>query len=144
MPQPAGARSSSDPGIQSPEDTVRLACRAFARRDEVLLRRFCHPTLELRPVDALGLVGDSLSGFDAACDWMRERDELVGYNVTVWLRTLERVNSDSVLGVGVVAERGRACAATVAWVWHVRDGLIDSVCGYPSEAAARRELSCHP
>jgi ketosteroid isomerase-like protein len=47
-----------------------------------------------------------------------------------------------VLGVGVVADRGRGCAATVAWVWHVRDGLIDRVAGYPSEAAARRSLSC--
>jgi ketosteroid isomerase-like protein len=142
VPQRAGARITSDPAIQSPEETVRLAYRAFATRDHERLRAFCHSTLELRPVDALGLVGDTLSGFDAACDWVREHSEL-GYHVTVWLRTLERVAGDSVLGVGVVAERGRGCAATVAWVWHVRDGLIDSVCGYPSEAAARRDLSCH-
>lgn len=122
---------------------MRLAYKAFAGRDGRRLRSYCHPTLELRPVDGLGLVGDPLHGFEAACEWIKERDD-AGYNVTIWLRTLERVGSDHVLGVGVVAERGQGCAATVAWVWHVRDGLIDSVWGFPSEAAARRSLSCKP
>jgi ketosteroid isomerase-like protein len=118
---------------------VRLAHRAFARNDEQLLRRFCHEELEVQPVDALGLVGDTLHGFDAVRDWIRRCSER-GLNSTVWLRTLEQVGGDRVLGVGVVSERGRGCAATVAWVWYVRDGLIQSVCGYPSEAAARRSL----
>jgi hypothetical protein len=143
VPQGAGARRISDPGIQSPEELVRQAYRAFARRDGARLRSFCQPTLELRPVDALGLVGDPLQGFDAACDWVKERDQ-GGYNVTVWLRTLERIGPDHVLGVGVVAEHEQGCAATVAWIWHVRDGLIDSVSGYPSEAAARRSFSAQP
>jgi ketosteroid isomerase-like protein len=140
VPQRAGARRLSNLGIQSPEELVRQAYRAFARRDAQRLRSFCHPTLELRPVDALGLVGDPLHGFDAACEWVKQRDS-GGYKVTVWLRTLERVGPDHVLGVGVVAEPNQGCAATVAWMWHVRDGLIDSVWGFPSEAAARRSFS---
>ena len=75
-------------------------------------------------MDALGLVGDTLHGFDSACDWVREHDER-GYSVTVWLRTLRQVTDQHVLGVGMVAERGGGCAATVAWVWHVRDGLME-------------------
>jgi ketosteroid isomerase-like protein len=140
VPQQAGA-TTSEPGIQSPEAVVRLAYRAFARRDTGRLKHLCHDTLELRPVDALGLVGDTLHGFDSARDWVTEHGQR-GYSVTVWLRTLRQVTDHDVLGVGVVAERGRGCAATVAWVWHVRDGLIDRVAGYPSEAAARRSLSC--
>jgi len=138
VPQGAGAKASG-PGASSPQELVRLAYRAFARNDGRLLSRFCHEELEVQPVDALGLVGDTLHGFDALRDWMRRSDEH-GFNVTVWLRTLEPVGCDRVLGVGVVSERGRGCAATVAWVWYVRDGLIHSVCGYPSEAAARRSL----
>ncbi len=120
-----------------------MAYRAFARNDAQLLSGFCDEALEVRPVDALGLVGDTLHGFAAARDWMQRCNEH-GFNVTVWLRTLERVGSDRVLGVGIVSERGRGCAATVAWVWQVRDGLIYSVCGYPSEAAARRSLGSPP
>jgi hypothetical protein len=138
VPQRAGARAS-EPGIHGPEELVRMAYGAFARNDARLLSRFCDTALEVRPVDALGLVGDTLHGFDAASDWMRRCNER-GFNVTVWLRTLERVGCDRVLGVGVVSERDRGCAATVAWVWQVRDGLIQSVCGYSSEAAARRSL----
>jgi ketosteroid isomerase-like protein len=119
---------------------VRSAYRAFARHDSKGLRNLCHSSLELRPIDGLGLVGDTVSGFEAACEWAHDHDTR---KVTIWLRTLEQVTDDSVLGAGVVAERGRGCAATVAWVWHVRDGLIDSVCGYPSEAAARRALNGH-
>ena len=140
MPQGAGARRASAAGIHGPEELVRLAYRAFARRDIDTLRSFCHPMMELRPVDALGLVGDPLEGFDTACRWVKERDE-TGYHVTVWLRTLELIAREHVLGVGVVAEHEQCCAATVAWIWHVRDGLIDSVTGYPSEAAARRAFS---
>jgi ketosteroid isomerase-like protein len=127
------------PGSANPEEIVRRACGAFAERDETTLRGFCHGSLELRPVDALGLVGDTVHGFDAACDRVR-RGDARGCHVTMWVQTLERVRGDSVLGVGVVAERGRGCAATVAWVWHVRDGRIDSVVGYPNEAAARRSF----
>jgi ketosteroid isomerase-like protein len=140
VPQGAGARKFSDPGIHSPEELVKSAYRAFARRDRETLRSFCHPTLELRPVDALGLVGDPLRGFDAACRWVKERDE-GGYRVTVWPRTLECIGPDHVLGVGVVSAHEQGCAATVAWIWHVRDGLIDSVTGYSNEAAARRSFS---
>lgn len=126
--------------IQNAQDLVRRAYTAFADADAERLRGLCHGTIEIRPVDALGLVGDTLRGFDTACDWMRQREEL-GYRVTIWLGTLEELSRDQVLGVGVVSERGRGCAATVAWIWHVRDGLIDSVHGYPNEAAARRSLS---
>lgn len=139
MPQGAGAEASGSDAC-SPEELVRLAYAAFARDDPGLLGSFCHDDLELRPVDALGLVGDTLHGFDSAREWKRRCNEH-GFNVTVWLRTLEDVGGGRVLGVGVVSESGRGCAATVAWVWYVRDGLIHSVCGYPSEAAARRSLA---
>jgi ketosteroid isomerase-like protein len=137
VPHQAGARVAREQSIRSPEELVRLAYKAFARNEPDILRGFCHQSLEVRPVDELGLVGDTLRGFDAAWDWVHRRS---GLTVSVWVRTLERVSRDRVLGVGVVSERGRGCAATVAWVWHFREGLIDSVCGYPNEAAARRAL----
>jgi ketosteroid isomerase-like protein len=140
VPQGAGAGAkASGSGACSPEELVRLAYAAFARDDARLLGSFCHDDLELRPVDALGLVGDALRGLDSVREWTRRCNEH-GFNVTVWLRTLEEVGGGRVLGVGVVSERGRGCAATVAWVWYVRDGLIHSVWGYPSESAARRSL----
>jgi ketosteroid isomerase-like protein len=136
MQQQAWARLAY-PGAGTPEELVRLAYRAFANQDTQTLRAFCTGTIEVRPVDAFGLVGDTLSGFEAACRWVRHGAER-GYQVTVWLRTLERVDDASVIGVGIVSERGSGCAATVAWIWHVRDGLIDSVLGFSSEAEARR------
>jgi hypothetical protein len=94
-------------------------------------------------VDGLGLAGDTLHSLDAACAWLEQRDAS-GYHLSIRLRTLEQVSPDSVLGVGVVSERGRAdrgYAATVAWVWRVRGGRIFSVYGYPSEADAKRALN---
>jgi ketosteroid isomerase-like protein len=142
LEQKAGARSGESSAL-SAVDLVRDAYRAFARRDRDALRALCDDSLEFRPVDALGLVGEAMHGFDTACDWVARREEL-GYVATIWLRTLEEVGSDRVLGVGVVSERGRTghgYAATVAWIWRVYDGRIDCVHGYPSEAAARRSLN---
>ncbi len=142
MAQEAGAVSSGD-AAPNTIALVQRAYRAFATNDEKLLRRLCHESLEVRPVDALGFVSETLHGFDAARDWVRRRRAL-GYEVSIWIRTLEAVSDDTVLGVGVVSEHGRTgngYAATVAWVWHVRDGRIDCVYGYPSEAAARRGLN---
>jgi ketosteroid isomerase-like protein len=107
------------------------------------LRSLCHDSMEIRPVDGLGLVGETLHGFDTACEWVKRRETL-GYDASVWLRTLEEVDPDLVLGVGVVSEQGRTgngYAATVAWIWHISEGRIDWVHGYPSEAAARRSLN---
>jgi ketosteroid isomerase-like protein len=142
LAQRAGARRS-DAGAAGAIELVRRAYRAFAVEDVELLRSLCHDTLELRPVDGLGLVGETIYGFGAARDWVRRRRQL-GYQVSIWLRTLEQVDPDRVLGVGVVSERGRSghgYAATVAWVWHLSDGRIDGVYGYPSEQAARSALS---
>jgi ketosteroid isomerase-like protein len=142
MAQRAGA-SRSDVAAASAVELVRRAYRAFARKDQDLLRSLCHDSLEMRPVDALGLVGETIHGFDEACNWVKRRREL-GYEVSIWLRTLEEVTPDTVLGVGVVSEHGRTgrgYAATVAWVWHVSGDRIDAVRGYSSEAAARRALN---
>jgi len=138
----AGVRSS-ETGAASAMDLVRDAYGAFARRDRETLRALCHDSLEFRPVDALGLLGEAMHGFDTACAWVARRENL-GYAASMWLRTLEDVGPDHVLGVGVVSERGRTghgYAATVAWIWRVRDGRIDCVHGYTSEAAARRALN---
>ncbi|HEX6459490.1 MAG TPA: nuclear transport factor 2 family protein [Thermoleophilaceae bacterium] len=142
MAQGAGAKRSEIASADAVE-LVRRAYRAFAADDATRLRSLCHDSLELRPVDALGLVGETLEGFDAACNWVLLRREL-GYEVSIWVRTLEEAAPDTVLGVGVVSEHGRTghgYAATVAWIWHLRDGLIDYVRGYSSEAAARRALN---
>ena len=141
MPSEAGARTTEH-AVRSPEELVRLAYQAFLRNDADTLRAYCHGSIEVQPVDALGLVGDTLNGFDAARDWMARCNKR-GLNVKIWLRTLEEASCGRVLGVGVVSEKGRGCAATVAWIWHVRDDLIDWVRGYPNEAAARRALSDH-
>jgi ketosteroid isomerase-like protein len=138
VPHEAGARSSKS-DTRSAEELVRVAYKAFSKNDAETLRGFCDSAIVVRPVDALGLVGDTLHGFDAARDWMEQCFEL-GLNVSVWLRTLQEVGSGRVLGVGAVSERGGGCAATVAWVWHVSDDRIGSVYGYSSEAAARRSL----
>jgi len=140
----AGARRS-DASAVSATDLVRQAYRAFATEDVDVLRSLCHDDLLVRPVDGLGLVGETIQGFDAARDWVGRRRQL-GYEVSIWLRTLEEVSPGTVLGVGVVSERGRTghgYAATVAWIWHLTDGRIDSVRGYPNEQAARRALSGH-
>jgi ketosteroid isomerase-like protein len=128
---------------ESITDLVQRAYAAFARGDRRALREMCDPDLEFRPVDGLGLVGDVIHGLEPACAWVEARYS-AGFSVSIWLRTLERVSDDCVLGVGVVSERGRTgggYAATVAWTWRVRDGSICSVFGYPSEAEARRSLS---
>jgi ketosteroid isomerase-like protein len=127
----------------APVDLVRRAYKALARRDGHELWSICDRSLELRPVDGLGLVGDTLHGLDATCQWL-ERRYPSDYRVSISLGTLEQVSSGCVLVVGVVSERGRTdrgYAANVAWVWRVRDGRIQSVHGYPSEADARRALS---
>ncbi len=128
---------------ESVTDLVQRAYSAFASGDGRALRAICDPELEFRPVDGLGLVGDVIHGLDAACSWVQQRHS-AGFSVSIWLRTLEQVSDDCVLGVGVVSERGRTgggYAATVAWTWRVRDGCICSVFGYPGEADARRALS---
>jgi ketosteroid isomerase-like protein len=128
---------------ESPTELVGRAYKAFARRDREALRNLCDDSFEFRPIDGLGLVGETIHGFDAACAWVDRRESL-GFEASVWVRTLEEVGPDLVLGVGVVSERGRTghgYAATVAWIWHVSGGRIDCVHGYPSEAAARRALS---
>jgi ketosteroid isomerase-like protein len=128
---------------ESPRELVGRAYKAFARSDRASLRSLCHDSLEFRPVDGLGLVGETVHGFDASCAWVEHREAL-GFEASVWVRTLEEVGPDLVLGVGMVSERGRTghgYAATVAWIWHVSGGRIDCVHGYPSEAAARRALS---
>jgi ketosteroid isomerase-like protein len=142
LAQQAGARSTHVHGDSSTE-LVRRAYKAFARRDRTTLRSLCHDSLEFRPVDGLGLVGETIHGFDPSCAWV-ERREALGFEASVWVRTLEEVGPELVLGVGVVSERGRTghgYAATVAWIWHVSGGRIDCVHGYPSESAARRALS---
>jgi ketosteroid isomerase-like protein len=142
MAQKGGARSGDARPVSSTE-LVRRAYTAFARRDGAELRRLCHESFELRPVDGLGLVGETLHGIEAVDEWTSARDAL-GHSASIWPRTLEEVAPDLVLGVGVVSDPGRVghgFAATVAWLWHIRDGRIDCVHGYPSEAAARRALS---
>lgn len=143
MAREAEASSRTAAGAASATDLVRRAYRAFARRDREALRDLCHDTLEFRPVDGLGLVGETMHGFDTACDWVARRERM-GFVASVRLQTLERVGADNVLGVGVVSERGRTghgYAATVAWIWRVSGGRIDYVYGYPSEAAARSALN---
>ena len=142
MARTAGA-ISSEGAVPNTVALVERANRAFATDNVKLLRSLCHESLELRPVDALGFVSETLHGFEAAREWVLRRRAL-GYEVSIWVRTLEAVGDDAVLGVGVVSEHGHmdhGYAATVAWVWHVRDGRIACVYGYPSEAAARRELN---
>lgn len=142
MAQQAEA-SRSDAGAASASDLVRRAYRAFATRDFEVLRSLCHDSLELRPVDGLGLVGETLYGFDAVQAWVHRHRER-GLEVSIWMRTLEDVSPDTALGVGVVSERGRTghgYAATVAWTWHLSGGRIDSVRGYPNEQTARRALN---
>jgi ketosteroid isomerase-like protein len=130
-------------GDEPVTEVVRRAYMAFVKRDRPALLELFDQSIEFRPVDGLGLVGDTVRGLDAACEWLERRDG-EGIEITVWLRTLEQFSSDQVLCVGVVSERGRAgrgYAATVAWICTVHDGRVQAIVGYPSEAAARRALS---
>src|SRR5436305_13651174 len=100
-------------------DLVRDACTAFGRRDRETLRALCHDSLEFRPVDALGLLGEAMHGFDTACAWVARREKL-GYAASIGLRTLEDVGPDHVLGVGAVSARGRprhGYERTVGCIW---------------------------
>ena len=136
MPEPLGARESE------PADLVRTAFSAFRQRDRETIRSISDPDVEFRTVDALGLVGDTRRGLDAVMEWWDQMD-----SSDSWLRasprTIEDMGAGWVLVSGTQAEKGRTggrFAASVAWLFKVRDGLIVSAIGYASDADARRAL----
>jgi len=127
----------------APEDIVGCAFEAFRSREVEELLALLDPELEFRPVTALGLTAPTGHGHRAIQQWIEGIDRSGAEPLAV-PRAIERVGDDLVLASGVLSERGRMSgrfAASVAWVFQVRDGRIVSAFGYPSEAAARRAIS---
>jgi ketosteroid isomerase-like protein len=131
-------------GDGTPLAVVRHAYDALARRQLRSLERLVHPDVEFRPVDGLGLVGETVYGISAVRAWLDAGGRRFSRNHEISVRRMEQLDGERVLAVGVVSEQGRtggSFAATVAWVWQVSDGRVRSFRGYPSEADARRALS---
>jgi ketosteroid isomerase-like protein len=135
-------------GIRQGEGTplaiVRHAYYALARRQIRALEELVHPNVEFRPVDGLGLVGETVHGVAGVRAWLESGGRRFSGEHAIQVRRMEQIDAHHVLAVGVVSQQGRTggCyAATVAWIWRVSDGLVRSFCGYPSEADARRALS---
>jgi ketosteroid isomerase-like protein len=127
----------------APGEIVERAFDAFRARDVGRLLELLDPQLEFRPVTALGLAAPTGRGHGAIELWM-ERIDRSGAEPLAVPRVIEAVGEDQVLAVGILSERGRMSgrfAASVAWVFRVRDGRIVSAFGYPSESAARRAIS---
>lgn len=123
---------------------VRHAYDALARRQLCALEELVHPQVEFRPVDGLGLVGETVHGVAGVRAWLESGGRRFSHDQAIQVRRMEQMDAQHVLAVGVVSQQGRTggCyAATVAWVWRVSDGLVRSFRGYPSEADARRALS---
>ncbi len=137
---------STEPTLRLVQPTgaeiVASAFHAFARRDKGALLVLLDPQIEFRPVNALGLTEGSGRGHEAVLLWMEGIDR-AGTEPLASPRTIEMVGADMVLAAGVLSERGLGggrFAASVAWLFRVRDGLIVSAFGYSSETAARRAL----
>jgi ketosteroid isomerase-like protein len=137
---------STEPDLRLVQPTageiVASGFRAFARHDKRALLALLDPELEFRPVNALGLTEGTGRGHEAVLLWMAGIDR-AGTEPLASPRTIEMVGADVVLAAGVLSERGLGggrFAASVAWLFRVRDGLIVSAFGYSSEAAARRAL----
>ena len=91
---------------------------------------------------AFGLIGGTGHGL-RRCARCWEELERGGSARVVVPRTIEVVDDELVLAVGVISERGQVggrFASAVAWLFRVREGRILAVFGYPTEAAARRAL----
>jgi ketosteroid isomerase-like protein len=138
------AGSSTRQGESTPLALVRRAYDALASHQLCTLEGIVDSNVEYRPVDGLGLVGETLHGVAAVRAWFESGGRRFAHEQVMHVRHMEQVDAERVLAVGLVSERGRtggAFAATVAWVWHVSDGRIRVLRGYPSEADARRALS---
>lgn len=126
----------------SSDELVRRLFDAFERNDLDAFFALLDPDVEFRPVDALGLVGVTGHGLRALRALLEEL-ERGGSAPMATPRTIEVVDDELVLAVGVISERGQVggrFASAVAWLFRVREGRILAVFGYPSEAAARRAL----
>jgi ketosteroid isomerase-like protein len=126
----------------APADVVATAFNAFRRQDRDAVLAISDPDVEFRAVTGLGLMGETRRGAAEVLKWFDEMDRADN-----WLlaspRTIEEMGDGWVLVSGTAAERARGgghFAATVAWLFKVRDGRILSAIGYPSEAEARRML----
>jgi ketosteroid isomerase-like protein len=131
-------------GEATPLAIVRHAYDAFAQRQLRTLEGLVHPDVEFRPVDGLGLVGETVHGMSGVRGWLESGGRRFSHNHEIRVRRMEQVDAEHVLAVGLVIEQGRtggSYAATVAWVWQVIEGRVRSFRGYPSEADARRALS---
>jgi ketosteroid isomerase-like protein len=123
---------------------VRHAYDALAQRQLRALEALVHPDVEFRPVDGLGLVGETVHGVSGVRAWLDSGGRRFSRNHEIRVRRMEQVDAQHVLAVGVVSEQGRTgggYAATVAWVWRVIEGRVRSFRGYASEADARQALS---
>jgi ketosteroid isomerase-like protein len=126
----------------APDELVRSFFDAFGRHDLDAFFAVLDPDVEFRPVDAFGLIGGTGYGLQALRALLEEL-ERGGSAPVVVPRTIEVVDDELVLAVGVISERGQVggrFASAVAWLFRVREGRILAVFGYPTEAAARRAL----
>ena len=127
----------------APADLVAAAFKAFRARDRDAVRTLADPEVEFRVVNALGLIQENHRGIGAVMDWWDDMDR-----TDSWLlaspRTIEDMGNGWVLVSGTMSEKTRGggrFAASVAWLFRVRGGLIQSAIGYPSPDEARKALA---
>jgi ketosteroid isomerase-like protein len=136
-PEPPGGRAEA-----APTDLVVAAFKAFRQQDRETLRAIADPDVEFRVVNALGLTQQNNRGIGAVMEWWDEMDR-----TDSWLlaspRTIEDMGDGWVLVSGTTSEEARGggrYAASVAWLFRIRAGLIQSAIGYPNVDEARRAL----
>lgn len=130
-------------GSSSPTEVVAAAFHAFRQRDRETMLALIDPDVEFRPATGLGLMGETRRGADEALRWFDEMDEADSW-LLASARRIEEMGDGWVLVTGTASERARGggrFAASVAWLFKVRDGRILSSIGYRTESEARRALA---
>lgn len=125
------------------EEVVATAFHAFRQQDRDAVLAIIDPDVEFRAVTGLGLMGETRRGAAEVLKWFDEMDRADNWLLATPSR-IEDVGEGWVLVTGTASERARAggrFAAAVAWLFQIRDGLILSAIGYPSEDEARETLS---
>jgi ketosteroid isomerase-like protein len=122
-------------------DLVEQVYSAFARRDADALCAAAHPDIEFHTQTG-DLAGTGpYVGHDGLRRYLVDAERLWG-EVRPEAREFHELDGDRVLAVGRVYAwgTGRVIDAPVAWVWHVRDGLLDYGRVHQSTRAALDEV----
>jgi ketosteroid isomerase-like protein len=123
-------------------DLVAGVFSAFARRDGDAMIAVAHPEIEFHAAtgELAGADGPYV-GHEGLRRYLADAEKIWG-EVRPEPREFHEIGDDRVLAIGRIyaAGSGQVIDAPVAWVWHVRDGLLDYGRVHQSTRAALDEL----